>query len=100
MSEWLAYVMCGVFWYAAGYLAIGLVTEKLWELWAWHRVGQFWEYGVKKGYHIYYPGLCWFLRWHNGLYGVLRCILWPVVIPVQLVLRTKVLVKISERRYY
>lgn len=100
MSMVMAYVMAGIFWYAVGYLAIGLLTEKLWEFWAWHKVGQFWEYGVKKGYDIYYPGLVWFLRWHNRFYTVVRCILWPVVIPVQLVLRTKVLLRLCERKYY
>lgn len=100
MSETMAYVMVGVFWYMAGYMAVGLVSEKLWEFWAWKRVGQFWEYGVKRGYTTYYPGLCEFLRWHNRAYTVLRWLFWPVVIPAGLVLRTKTLKRMSEQRYY
>lgn len=100
MNETTAYVICGLCLYAAGYLSVGLVSEKLWEVWAWRRVGQFWEYGIKKAYITYYPGLCWFLRWHNKAYTVIRCLLWPVVIPVQLALRTRVLVRLSEQRYY
>lgn len=100
MNETMAYAVCGIFLYAAGYLSVGLISEKLWEIWAWKRVGQFWEYGVKKGYAVYYPGLVWFLRWHNRAYTVIRCLFWPVAIPVQMVLRTKVLTRLSEQKYY
>lgn len=100
MTEQMAYTIIGVIWYFAAYELVGMMTTGLWELWAWKKVGEFWEYTLNEGLRAYYPGFWYFIRWHNFLYSVLYAGLWPVTIPWQVVRNTKAIRRMMFRGYH
>lgn len=100
MSEIYTWIFVGICMYVVGYLTIGVLTNYVWQNWAWHRVGQFWDYGLRKGMSVYYPGIWYFVQEYNMVYSIIRYTLWPIAIPVQLILQTNALVRISEVKYY
>ena len=100
MNTMMVWTFIGAGLYGIGYLTVGMMTNYIWKLWAWHKVGQFWDYSIRKGMPVYYPGVWYFVQEYNGLYSVIRVIFWPVMIPVQLTLQTKVLNRLANCRYY
>ena len=100
MSEAWAWTIVFICLYLMGYLIFGMITNDIWQRWAWGKVGQFWDYGLRKGMKIYYPTVWCFVQECNLAYSILRVAFWPVTIPVQLVLQTKAINRLSARKYY
>lgn len=100
MDEFWAWFIVGVCCYGIGYLTIGIAMNYIWRLWAHNKVGQFWWYGICKGIQTYYPGVWDFMRNYNSLYTFIRWLFWPIMIPLQLRLQTRVLNRMSSCKYY
>ena len=100
IEEKVVYCVVGIVLYFTAYLAVARGIIFLWKIWATHKVGAFWEYGVKKGMEQYHPELWDFIVWHRWTYNVVYVGFWPITVPVQLVMTTKVLNRIASKRYY
>lgn len=100
MTEQMAYFMIGVIGYFLAYTVIGIAATSIWKSWAWHKVGQFWEYSINEGLRLYHPGVWYFVRQHHILYSAMYIMLWPVMVPGQMVMNTKVLRRLMSREYW
>ena len=89
--EQTAYVIMGLLGYGIAYLTVGCGATSIWKLWALRKAGEFWEYSLDQGIKRYYPGVWYFARYHNWIYSVLLVSLWPVAIPLQMVVMTRAL---------
>ena len=100
MEEKLVYLVLGIMAYAAAYIVVSQWSTAIWKLWAFRKVGMFWEYSCNCGMRQYYPGMYHFIMDHNALYSVLYAVLWPYMIPMQLIRMTKILNWLTDRRYW
>lgn len=100
MTEQMVYAVLGIIGYFMAYLAIGCGTVAIWKNWAWRNIGEFWEYSLYKGLQLYYPGFWSFIRYQNFLYSALYIAAWPVMVPVQIIINTKVLRRVMCREYW
>ncbi len=98
--ETMAWVYIGVVAYAVAYLVVGCGLTGLWKMWATHKVGIFWDYSINEGLKLYYPEIWYFVYGYPKIYSVTYVILWPIMVPLQLVLMTRVLNRLASGRYY
>ena len=100
MTEQTAYVILGIIGYFLVYIIVACSTAIIWKTWAWRRFGEFWEYILGKGIKMYYPGIFNFMYEHNFLYSIVYIAFWPIVVPVQTVMNTKVMKKVMSKEYW
>lgn len=100
MTEQLFFTMVGLFGYYMAYLAIGCSITAIWKNWAWKTAGEFWEFNLNEGMKLYYPGFWWFIRHRKLLYSALYIIFWPVMVPGQIIINSKVLRRVMSREYW
>lgn len=100
MTEKTFYVIVGVFVYFVAYLVAGCGLTAIWKNWAWRIAGEFWEYSLNKGLKMYYPEIWWFARYRHLLYSVLYITLWPIMVPGQIMINSKVLRRMMSRDYW
>ena len=99
-NEQMVYLYMGLLAYGIAYLTAGCGSTGIWKHWALHKAGEFWEYSLDQGIKRYYPGVWYFVRYHNILYSMLYYGLWPVMIPIQMVVMTRALKKVTRVGYY
>lgn len=100
MNQNLIYTFIGMVGYFVAYLVIGCGMTAIWKAWAHGKAGVFWEYSMNEGLRIYYPGVWWFVRECHKLYTVIYILLWPIMVPGQLIMMTKVMRRLMYRRYW
>ena len=98
MTEIMAYTIMGLMVYAVAYLVIGCSITAIWKMWANNKVGIFWQYSIDRGLKMYYPGMHYFVKEYNVLYSIIYVLLWPVMVPAQTIMMTKVINRLTSRR--
>lgn len=100
MMETMVWIYWGIVAYLAMYLGFGCGATWIWKQWAMNKVGVFWKYTIDKGLSVYYPGYFSFASNYHWLYSVVYVALWPIMVPTQLTMMTKVLNKLTSREYW
>lgn len=100
MTEQMVYIFVGVVMYLWAYAVIGCSATLIWKNWAWRKAGQFWDYSLNEGLKQYYPGVWYFVKRRHFLYSAMYIILWPVMVPGQMAMNTKVLRRVMSREYW
>lgn len=79
-----------------GYELLWGIATIIWQRWAEKKAGQFWDYSLKEGKRLYFPGLMDFERNHRIVYKVVKPVVWPVAMATN----TKVLTRIMDMQHY
>ena len=79
-----------------GYELIWGIATLVWQRWAEEKAGQFWDYSLKEGKRLYFPGWTEFEKNHRILYRVAKPICWPIT----LIGDTTALRRVTDQRHY
>ena len=100
MNQNYIYAFMGMIGYFVAYLVIGCGMTAIWKEWAIEKAGIFWDYSMSEGLRLYYYRIWRFVREYHKLYSVIRILIWPIMVPVRLVMMTKAMRRLMCRKYW